>query len=218
MSGPIYTYTLCTPDSASPMNQTTDLIRANFQAMNELIGVNHVDFNTSSTYGMHNYLSLPMQSSLPITASTDINLFSQLTPSGPNIAEIFATFPNNNPTIQISAIQTGGGVPSGTSGTGWSQFGTSKTIMKWGTAIVTTSYGNQISAGSIATFTYPTGGGIPAFTQGVAYIKITPTTTTAGNDFGAITAQAYPSNGKTSFRIETVYPITFSFNWFVIGI
>ena len=217
MSGPIYTYTLCTPDSASPMNQTQPLIQENFQAMNELIGVNHVDFNTLTTFGMHNFLSLPMQSSLPVTVSTDINVFSQLTPSGPNVAEIFATFADNNPTIQISAIQTGGGAPVGTTGTGWSKFGTSGTIMKWGTGTVTTSYGNQISAGSNATFTYPTGSGIPAFSRGTAYVKITPTIS-QGNDFGAVSAFQSPSQGKISIRIQTIYPVTFSFNWFAIGI
>lgn len=225
MAGPVYTYTLCTPDAASPMNQTTTLIRENFQAMNELVEVNHIPFNTSGTYGMHSNIKFPFQALLPITDPTDINLLSEETPSGPNVAELFALIPDLSAgdqvsKIQISAVQPGGGIPGGSSGTGYCSFSTSGTIMKWGTATISTTIsGGQISAGAFATIVYPTGSGIPAFTRGTAYIKVTPTSTMASNDLSSLAA--YPSSsgiGKTSFIVQTVYPATFSISWFVIGV
>lgn len=234
MAGPVYTYTLCTPDAASPMNQTTTLIRDNFQAINELVEVNHVTFNTASTYGMHSNIKFPFQSSLPITDPTDINLFSEETPSGPNAAELFALIPdlsagNQISKVQISAVQPGGGIPGGSSGSGYCTFSTSGAIMKWGTTTVTTliggtGSGSQISAGALAIVNYPTGPGIPVFTRGTAYIKVTPTSILNSNDLGSLAAFPGTSGsgsagiGKTTFTVKTVYPATFSITWFAIGV
>ncbi len=220
MAGPTYTYTADTPQAANPMNVTAPTMRANFQAINELIAVNHVGFNTTNA-GMHNLLTMPFQSTIPTNAATDVTMFAQATTDLPN-GGLFATFPGSlTSTIQISDVQTGGGIPDGTSGTGWCQFSTSGVIFKWGTATVTTVqsiYG--ISAGCFYNFNYPTGSAIPVFstTSGyasVGYLKITPTSSPGNQNFGALTA--YGSYKPTYFTVTTIYPTTVSFNWFAIG-
>lgn len=104
MSAPTYTYTANTPNSADPMNVTQPLILANFQAMVELVNVNHVGFNQTNT-GKHNFISMPNQSTTPDTAATEIALFTQATPSGPNDCEMFFEYPNNSSTNVIAPVQ-----------------------------------------------------------------------------------------------------------------
>jgi hypothetical protein len=221
MSGPMYTYTPNTPNPADPMNGTAPLIRGNFQAINELVNVNHVGFNTANL-GMHNFISMPFPSSATTPASTDINMYTASTPSGPNLAEIF--FENSSGIqSQISAVQSGGGTPTGTSGTGWCQFATSGMIMKWGTATLTTTGTytyppGSYPAGTGAVFNFPTGGGIPPFVYGVAYVKATPIvipqSTMNYGSFGVY----YRPPAKTQFQIILASPpTTISFNWFAIG-
>ncbi len=160
MSGPIYTYTLCTPDSASPMNQTTDLIRANFQAMDELNDVDHIGYNIPVTFGQHQKLTLPMQLNIPNAVETDIVMFSQLTPSGPNIAELFGVWPTGS-VYQITGVVMPSTEP--TSGTGWCQF-PSGIIFKWG--IFT---GNTTGK---FTVNFPVGAGIPIFQSSIVYVDV----------------------------------------------
>lgn len=219
MAGPTYTYTSNTPQSPNPMNGTQPLILANFQAINELINVNHVGFNTSNL-GKHSFISMPFPSTVTTPAATDVNMFTASTPLGPNLAEIF--FENSTGIInQISAVQPGGGTPTGTSGTGWCKFTTSGLIMKWGTGTVTTTGtaypGNIYPAGASAVFTYPTGGGIPPFTIASGYIKVTPTALPSSTlNYGSV-AVFNKSTSKLSFQILTTIPVNLSFNWFAIG-
>jgi hypothetical protein len=226
MSGPTYTYTANTPNSSDPMNTTQSLILNNFQAINELIGVNHVGFNSTDS-GKHNLLSLEYQSTLPTTASTDINVFCQQTPSGPNAAELFYIDTVGGSPQQLTNVNTpttsSSLYPAGTSGTGWCKFADSGIIMKWGTATVTivpqfTGVSNEV------TFFYlPTGSGIPAYTLAIFYCTINLLNNSSGsNPFSGIGSSAfYGGNRVTTYiTLEQVStsPITITFNWFTIGV
>ncbi len=132
MAGPVYTYTLCTPDAASPMNQTTTLIRANFQAINELVDVNHVGFNDVSNYGKHNIVSC-INITDPITESNEIDMYSKVTGS-PNPCELFIRYPNSGDIVQISIPTPPSplGTSSGNASSGYASFN-SGIILRWGT-------------------------------------------------------------------------------------
>ncbi len=135
MSGPTYTYTLGVPQATNPMNGTAPVIRENFQAINELIAVNHVGFNTSDA-GKHNFISMP-NTTAPGTTATEIAMFTQVTGS-PNPCEIFIQYPNNGATgtvLEISnqPIPSGYiGTSGGTASQGWCTF-PSGILFRWGT-------------------------------------------------------------------------------------
>lgn len=218
MSGPVYTYTLCTPDAASPMNQTTQLIQDNFQAINELVQVDHVEFNTENS-GKHNQVTMQFQSEDPETSVTDLSLYVKATGS-PNAAEIFYRYPNSGSVEQLTPVAStgGGGTISATSGTGWCQF-PSGIIMRWGTAVVS----------SDDTFViYPTGDGIPAYQQYVAYIQATLNTEsspTPSSSFPNSLTNIVITNysGLTNFSVLTLTTAvgvewTMSINYLAIGI
>src|SRR6187402_573926 len=172
MAGPIYTFTSDTPQAPNAMNQTAPLIRANFQAINELINVNHVGFNTSDS-GKHNCINMQFQTVDPGTDSNDLSVYSKATGS-PNVAEIFYQYPDNGTVHQLTPTTSagGGGTSSATSGTGWCLF-PSGILFKWGTASV-----NLQQSGYIV---FPTGSGIPAYKSGMSYAKVTLAQSTSAN-------------------------------------
>src|SRR6185437_13753495 len=111
MSGPVYTYTPDTPQPSNPMYQTTTLIQQNFQAIAELVGVNHVGFNSSDT-GKHNFISLPNRTD-PGADSTEITMFSKVTGS-PNPCELFIQYPAGGTAQLVQVSQSTPPPPSGT--------------------------------------------------------------------------------------------------------
>lgn len=146
MAGPVYTYTLCTPDAASPMNQTQPLLLANFRAINELFEVNHVgwfDTNVSTNFGGHNYLSIPNQTSYPSTAATEVTMFTYAT-GDPNPCELFIRYPSNGDVLQISnAVSSAPGTSGGTAAQGYVTFD-SGIIFRWGLSTLAVNKNNSI--------------------------------------------------------------------------
>lgn len=171
MADPTYTYTLCTPDAASPMNQTQPLILENFEAINEFVDMNHVGFNVDN-FGKHNQTLMPFVDDIPNARLNTINVFTQSTPDGSNLAEIFMQYP----TGRIRQLSGGTSLDSTadiTYGTGWIKF-PSGIICKYGT------YNFYINGGDIlynGYYYFPTGDDIPVFTT-VAYAKVSPTSNT----------------------------------------
>lgn len=120
MSGPVYTFYPDTPNASDPMNETQPLILSNFQAIPELLGVNHVtwsDNNASNSFGGHNFLSL-LNITPPGTSDIEMALFTEVTPDGPNVCELFVQYPTDAQTselvVKISEQQATN--PEGTSG------------------------------------------------------------------------------------------------------
>jgi len=212
MSGPTYTYTEDVPQASTPFNQTQSPILNNFQAINELINVNHVGFNTANTFGKHNLLSLEVQSDDPDTASTDIAVYTKLTPSGPNAAEIFYRYPNNGDVMQLTGGTTTSATSTATSGgnasAGWCLF-PSGVLMKWGTTTV--------SASNVL-ITLPTGSGIPTYQSYIGYVKATLTGSNSTNLTNLVVSNAYGTTQIGIFFNGATTSSTINVNYLCIGI
>jgi len=73
MAMPTYTYNENTPQSSDKINTTQPIIQSNFQAIDELIGENHVGFNADG-FGKHAVIEMPVQGAAP-TFAIDENGF-----------------------------------------------------------------------------------------------------------------------------------------------
>lgn len=208
MSAPTYTYTATVPDASNPMNETQPLILANFQAINELVSINHVGFNTTNS-GKHNLLSMQFQSEDPGTASTDLAMYTKATGS-PNPSEIFYQYPNNGTVNQLTPATAagGGGSVAATSGDGWCQF-SSGIIMRWGIG--------TINGGGAVVF--PTGEGIPVYQSFIGYVKVTLDASQSSN---TNLSNVVPSNayGLTEIFVYTynASPFANTFYYLAIGL
>lgn len=202
MSSPTYTYTPNIPQAAQERRVTQPGIESNFEAINELINVNHIGFSDSVNYGKHNFTSLPQQGSDPTTSSTDIALYTKAA-STSNGIEIFYRYPNNGTVNQL----TGGGTTgSGASTNGYSYL-TTTLLMKWGLATINTTGSTTVS--------FPTGG-IPAFTSVCNFVQYTPAANYTLNTNGPWIS----SFNTTSFVFNAPSGQTFcnQIYWFAIGI
>lgn len=213
MSGPSYTYTDNIPQASQAMNLSQPQILDNFQAINELVGVNHVGFNVNNS-GKHNTTVMEFQSDDPGTASTDLALYSKATGS-PNVGEIFYQYPNDGTVNQLTPVSgTSSGTISATSGTGWCLF-SSGVLFRWGTATI-----NLAQSGYPGQIIFPTGTGIPVYRIGMGYAKVTLTqATTANMNFTqfATTPVGYGNTGILVFSSDAS-PSTVTVDYFTIGI
>ncbi len=174
MAGPSYTYTANTPQPDTPLNVSAPLIRENFQAIAELVAVNHVGFN-SSDGGKHKYVSLEFQSTAPDVQETELTLYCQATGS-PNAAEIFYTYPANSSDEQLTdqtVPVTGTGTSYGTASQGYCTF-PSGVIIRWGSATL------KGTGNTTITFTI----GTPAFSYTLWCSASSPTTTGTSSPIG----------------------------------
>lgn len=116
------------PQSTDRLKDSQPLILANFQAIQALIDVDHVDFALPNM-GKHNFVHLPTQAAPPVTNATEVALFSQVaTVSG--VPELFF-MRNNNPAITSNNAITMNG---NTANEGYTVI-PSGLIIKWGTAV-----------------------------------------------------------------------------------
>lgn len=161
MSGPNYTYNATVPQANQLIKVTQAPIESNFEAINELITVNHVGFTDSVNYGKHTFTSLVMQNADPTTSTTDIAIYTKAA-STSNGIEIFYRYPNNGTVYQL----TGGGTTGAGAATNGYSYLNSTLLLKWGLATINTT-------GS-TTVTFPTSGGIPAFTSTPYFVEYTP--------------------------------------------
>lgn len=99
---PLPIYNPLTPFGSDQINNTQQPINNNFQAIFDLIGVNHADFNTADTFGKHEVVDYYNQSTDPSTGSNEIALYSKSVASDPNILELFYRYPSNGAVYQLS--------------------------------------------------------------------------------------------------------------------
>lgn len=166
------TFSTNVPQAGQKISATQSPIKNNFQAMNELINVNHYGFNDPINYGKHTYTSLPFQISDPTTLAGEMAVYCKATGS-PNAAEIFCRYPSDGAVIQLTGGGSSGG--AGASDPGYSYM-SSTLFMMWGTASGIINGANVI--------VFPTGGGFPTFgvspyqiyfTAGITYTNLTTT-------------------------------------------
>lgn len=201
MSNPTFTYTPNVPLAEQEINATQVPILNNFQAINELINVNHVGFNDSVNFGKHTYTSFPAQISDPATTATEIALYSKSAATANGI-ELFYRYPSNGTVVQLS-----GGGSTGISSTNGSSYITSTILMKWGNATINPTGSTVV--------TFPTGGGLPAFGTTVYTVNFAPsgsyTLSTNGGWISNITTTSFTFNAPTGGMSTTIY-------WSAMGI
>jgi hypothetical protein len=109
----------------TPANSQPQIL-ANFQGINTLINVNHVEFDDPDQ-GKHKWVSLPQQSTSPVTLATEVALYG-LQDAQTTVEELTFRRPSNGAVIPMTAFS------AGTSG--WTML-PSGILLKWQTVTVT---------------------------------------------------------------------------------
>lgn len=173
------------PQSTDLLSQSQSDILGNFQAIQTLIDVNHVDF-ASGDQGKHKWCSFPVQGGNPGTLATEVAVFSRVSTLTTN-NELCIQHQSNGSVIEMtSALQNA---------TGWSYL-PSGILIKWG-AVVAIGSGSQ-------TFSYPTGATIPVFNH--SYIVMLQPTSNISVYVTAegTTTFTYTPTGSGTFNYLTI--------------
>lgn len=198
----MYTYTPNIPQANQRIRATQAPILSNFEAINELLSVNHVGFSDSTNFGKHTFTSLVFQGSDPATSSNEMALYSK-TSTDLNGAEIFYRYPNSGTVVQLTGTSSGNGGSLNTNGYSYL---TSSLIMKWGQV-------SGVVAGT-NTITFPTGGGIPAFTTSVYCVQWSP-----NSSYTLSSSSGYVTNiSLTNFQVVASTTISSTIYWMAIGV
>ena len=199
-----------TPLATNPINQTQAPIRTNFQSIEALIDVNHVDFSDPINYGKHNLVSLVSQTASPPAsgfAATDVGFYNFLYPIT-NSNEVYVNKLNLVSSVLtpvqipmtasfLSTTTLPIALPSGAGGrAGWTYL-PSGILMKWGPT-------GPIAAGATPTpVLFPVAANIPVFNN-VFNVQVTTggsnTTGTILTSGGVIGATGAP----TGFNVWSV--------------
>lgn len=186
-----------TPLATQQINQTQAPIRTNFTSIEELIVINHVDFDDPINFGKHNVTQFPVQTNTPLASvpsfvtgilSTEFNIYNTV----PNGTAVLTGTPNQGYPVTLTSNELiiERGVQGGTKNTftpitatnqlndgtgqhGWA-FLPSGILLKWGYVF---SLGNVVDAQ--ATFAYPVAANIPVFNN-VWSVNITGTSAVNG--------------------------------------
>ena len=161
-------YTNSIPNATDRPSDSQPLIKANFQSIYTVNGINHVQFDDpSGDQGKHKYVSFPLQSASPTTATTEVALFSR-TSTLTGLVELAIRKQSDGTVTELtSALKATDGwtiLPSGL-------------LLKWGLGTSTT--------GGLVTFTWNTGATIPVFSS-VFHVQVSPSNTSTG-DINAVT-------------------------------
>lgn len=113
-----YTYTANVPQSTQQINNSQQSINYNFQDIAALIAINHVAFNTSNTFGTHNFVNFVTQATDPTTGAAEMALYTKAVSGDTNDAELFYRYPSNGSVLQL----TGSTASSGSTGSGGGLF------------------------------------------------------------------------------------------------
>lgn len=152
MAGPNYTYTPNIPQATQTRASSQAPLLSNFQAIPELIQVNHVGFNNPADYGKHNFTTFPVQGSAPTTSATEMAVYCAAG-TGVNPYELFYRYPSDGTIVQLTGSTTADGV----SANGFARIApigaTESIVVKWGTATGIVPGDNLVL--------FPTGAGIP---------------------------------------------------------
>jgi hypothetical protein len=143
------------PQATDQLSQSQADLLANFQALQVLIDVNHVDF-ASGDQGKHKWITWPVQGAAPAFAAGEVgayNLLSTVT----SIDELFLNkIVSGGAAVQIpmtASILSTNNSP-GLNVVGWTYL-PSGVLLKWG----------QGSANGTTNFTFPVAANIPVFTN-----------------------------------------------------
>ena len=179
------------PQPTDLLSQSQTDILANFQAIQTLIDVNHVDF-ASGNQGKHFFIQFPVQSPVPTTGGGEVGLYCQT-----------STY-TTNPELVFSH-QNGAGIVEFTSSlqasAGWTYL-PSGILLKWG----------QGTANGSATINFPVAATIPVFNN-VFSVQLTPYQNTVSDanifvtltSFNATSITAYGSTRVTTGATAVIF-------------
>lgn len=200
MSSSNYSYSSNVPQGPQLISVTQSPIQSNFQAINELLSVNHISFEDPTNYGQHTYTSLILHTDDPSTTSTEMLLYGKQTPGGSNIGELFYRYPSNGTVVQL----TGSTASAGATQNGYSYM-SDTIVMKWGTV-------SGIAINSTNIVIFPTSGNIP-FTSTPSTVYINPST-----PFVLGSASTYVTSvTSTQFSLITGQYAATEYCWMAIG-
>lgn len=168
------------PQGNQQVNNTQQPINTNFQDISELIGINHIPFNTANTFGKHNFVTYYNQSSAPGAATNEMVMFSQTIN---NDTQLYYQYPNSSTVYQLtggSGTNTGGVNGNGAGFVGTSTYGgnygyqylTGSMLMQFGLFQLTAVPSTSITYSGTQTFSWANLGMPVAFTQTPFYIEI----------------------------------------------
>jgi hypothetical protein len=185
------------PQPTDDPSVTQAQLLANFQAIKQLVDVNHGTFSDANE-GKHKHVSFPEQAASPATAVNELGLFSRQS-ALTGVAELCLRKENNGAVYEMSCLA---------SATGWTRL-PSGILLKWGTT----------TANGLTTITLPVAATIPVYTT-IFSIQLTNGDTGVADSNTAIRfIDAVPA----SFRVYGSPRITsgaknVGFNYLVIGI
>jgi hypothetical protein len=117
------------PQPGDQLSQSQSDLLNNFQAIQTLIDVNHVDFAASGA-GKHKWVSLPQQGSAPGTAAAEGALY---TAAIAGVTQLLFQTPSNGTSLQLTG-------PTALGANGYTTL-PGGLILQWGTATTTSGFG-----------------------------------------------------------------------------
>lgn len=178
------------PLAPQKLSASQPIMLGNFGAIQTVIQVDHVDFNTSDQ-GKHERVSLPVQSPAPTFAAGEVGLYSFLnTRTAKN--ELYVNKLNQVTTTQIPATASILSVTSAPTpnSTGWTYL-PSGILMKWGSATVTSTSGFPVQV-----VTFPASANIPVFSS-IFSMQITVSTSGSVDNNKFVILQSFALGGTT---------------------
>jgi hypothetical protein len=172
------TYNANIPQPTDQISQSQDQILQNFQAIQALIDINHVDF-ASGDQGKHKWVTLPNQAAIPPAGSGfaggEIGAYNA-TNATTAVSELYLNKTNQATVVQVPSTASTlsiNSAPAANAG-GWTYL-PSGLILKCGNASGVTG---------LTTVTLPSGVGVaPAFTQIIGVIVCPYSTSTSDVNF-----------------------------------
>jgi len=134
MAGPSYTYTKDIPQGAQKQSVTQAPIQSNFQAIKELVEIDHEAFNLANNFGKHKRVSLLAHAPAPTFDANDAGLYNFLNPTTTKNELYVHRQTNNSPAeVPFTASKMSNTAMSSCIN-GWSYL-PSGLLIKWGSAV-----------------------------------------------------------------------------------
>jgi hypothetical protein len=172
------TYNPSVPQANQQVNNTQHPIEINFQDISELVGVNHVPFNTANDFGKHNFVTYYNQTSAPGASTNQMVMFSQASSSG---TQLFYQYPNSSTVNQLTGgsgtTPSGNGAGYVNTGNGYAsgyQYLSGPILMQFGLISLTAVPSTNINYSGTQTFSWTNLNYQVAFTQTPFYIECIP--------------------------------------------
>lgn len=187
------------PQPTDALNQSQPQLLANFQAIDTMLNVNHVDFDSpSGDQGKHKWVSFPVQGSSPATLATEVALFSRLS-SITSANELCFRKSSNGAVYEFTAADQ--------AASGWTRL-PSGILLKWG---------NSATIPGAQTINFPVAVTIPVFSS---IFQVLITTKVAGASDTYVLLNSFTTTGMTvtSTARTTTSNAVSGFTYLAIGI